>query len=59
MVMTRATRCDDEPPLTRRVAGAMKKNEAITKWRGTMEKKWADKTVYADSALAPTSTTGT
>jgi parvulin-like peptidyl-prolyl isomerase len=38
---------------------AMKKNEAITKWRGTMEKKWADKTVYADSALAPTSTTGT
>ena len=36
---------------------AIRKNEAITKWREKVKKEWAAKTVYADSALEPTSTT--
>lgn len=51
--------CDEAEAGIIRDQTAVKKNEAIQKWREKVTAKWQAKTVYADSALEPqTGTTG-
>ena len=51
--------CDEAEARIIRDQTAVKKNEAIQKWRDKVTKKWESKTTYADASLEPsTDTTG-
>jgi len=51
--------CDEAEKQIIQTQTSIKKNEAIQKWREKVTKKWEGTTLYADSSLAPTSTSGT
>lgn len=51
--------CDEAEKQIIQTQTQVKKNEAIQKWREKVTKKWEPTITYADSALAPTSTSGT
>ena len=51
--------CDEAEKLIIQTQTSIKKNEAIQKWREEVTTKWEGKTLYADSSLQPTSTSGT
>lgn len=49
--------CDEAQAGIIRDQTAIKKNEAIQKWREKVTKKWESKTLYADSSLEPSTDT--
>lgn len=49
--------CDEAEAGIIRDQTAIKKNEAIQKWREKVTKKWESKTLYADSSLQPSTDT--
>lgn len=51
--------CDEAEKQIIQTQTQIKKSEAIQQWRERVTKKWEPKVTYADSALAPTSTSGT
>ena len=49
--------CDEAQAGIIRNQTAIKKSEAVQKWREKVTKKWESKTVYADSSLEPSTDT--